>query len=125
MKHDFRCELTVHGPRKFLEQLRIHMGTVNPAELKRVDWIWEKRPEKKGFTKWAVYVGIVASMTISGQAHSAWFSFGSAIASVLALEILDHIRRKRLTRWSQTYQSGIHRLLASRGEDNTSGGRPA
>jgi hypothetical protein len=113
MKKDFRCELTVHDPKEFLEQCGIRKDTIDPAELKRVIWVWDKRPEKKPYTKWAVYAGIVALTTISGQAHSTWLTLGSAIVSILALEVLDRVRRKRLNRWSLDYRNGIRRLLSA------------
>jgi hypothetical protein len=125
MKKIFRCELTVNDPKEFLEQCGIQKDKNNPAELKRVNWIWDKRPRQNPYVKWVVYVSMITLMIVSGQAHSICFSLASAVVGILALEVLDRIRRKRLSHWSQDYGNSINRLLASAGEDNTYGGKGA
>ena len=123
MKKDFRCELTVNEPAKFLEICGIQKNTLNQAELRRVDWIWDHRPETKPYAKYGVYFGMMVLVTVSGQVpHSTLLVVSSAIVGILTLELLDRSRRKKLSRWSQAYGNGIQRLLRSRGEDETSAG---
>jgi hypothetical protein len=97
-----------------------NMGTsvsMDPGELARAQWFWERRPKKfilsteKAIGTLIFYVGIwVAAMFLNQQGLEMTVVVGMGCTFVAAMPVWAYLNARRFARWASDYRCAIFRL---------------
>jgi hypothetical protein len=96
-------------PRAILKTIHPEKRWLDDFELRRAQWLWERRPGLMLGEDWAVYA-LVLVIALSLFLIPVW---GAALSGCWAMIVFAGIFRDtvRLSRWRRDYESSVARLI--------------